>query len=82
MRLIRVNVLSKSPMLILFNVHKHYAGETLLSPSEVQRSGLTCPSHRVSEKGERKDGAQGHLPPKPLLPRTSLFFPQGKEDHD
>jgi len=71
---------SKSALLILFNPHKHTARETLSSSSEVQRSGLTCPSHRVSG---------GHLTPKsPPFPlgrhaaRTSLPLPQGKEGHD
>lgn len=64
--------------LVLFNLHKHPA-ETLLFPSEAQRSGLACPSHGSSE-GEKGKVVRRAIGPQSLV--LFLLLPPGKEDDD
>lgn len=71
---------SKSSLLILFNTHKHPSRETLLSSAEVQRSGLTCASHRVSESPS--DSKAIPFPLDHSVARTRFMLPQGEEGHD
>lgn len=78
--LLRVYVPSKSALLILFNPYKHTAKETLSSSSEVQRSGVTCPSHRVSEGPS--DSKVSSFPTGPPCCQNKPALPQGKEGHD